>query len=145
MKTLQELYDEVIADPKLRKPFATAVKSGKIVEFAKEHGCDASDDELAVFAASFEPGVGKDLTLEELERVAGGKCDDYSNCNHKGKGGSYGDIKKDYRRKFWYQRNTCGYCKKTYYTRAPLIDDVRKGEPEVEVSKEEYDSVHSFF
>ena len=142
MKTLQELYDEVAASAELKKAFLAAAKSGKIVEFAKENGCDAPDEEIAAFAASFETDTDtKAIALEELENVAGGKCDDYDNCNHRGKGGWENGFKKDYVNNYWYQKNQCGYCKKTFYSRYPLIDGVRRGEPWVEVSKEEYDSI----
>ena len=144
MKTLQELYDEVVANAEIKKAFVAAAQAGRIVEFAKENGCDAPDEELAAFAASFEPNMYKELSPEELANVAGGKCDDTSNCDHRNKGGWEGGYKKDYRNNYWYQRNQCGYCKKTYYSRYPLIDGVRRGEPWVEVSKEEYDSIHTF-
>lgn len=145
MKTLQELYNEVAASAEMKKAFSEAAKSGKIVQFAKENGCNAPDEELAAFAASFQSETDmKALSLEELENAAGGKCDDYDHCNHRGKGGWEGGFKKDYVHKFWYQRNTCGYCKKTYYSRYVLIDDVRRGDDWVEVSKEEYDSIRGF-
>ena len=145
MKTLQELYDEIAANAELKKALFAAAKSGKIVEFAKENGCDAPDEELAAFAASIEKDKDmKALSVEELGNVAGGKCDDYDNCNHRGKGGWENGFKKDYRNNYWYQRNQCGYCKKTYYSRYPLIDGVRRGDDWVEVSQAEYDSIKSF-
>ncbi len=117
-----------------------AAKSGKIVEFAKENGCDAPDEEIAVFASRFETSKEtKPLSVEELDHVAGGKCDDYDNCNHRGKGGLEGGYKKDYTNNYWYQRNQCGYCKKTYYSRYPLIDGKYRGNDWVEVPKSEYD------
>ena len=135
-------YDEVAASAELKEAFQAAAKSGRIVEFAKENGCDAPDEELAAFAASFGEGTGTQvLSADELDNVAGGKCDDYDNCNHRGKGGWENGFKKDYKNNYWYQRNQCGYCKKTYYTRYPLIDGVCRGEPCVEVSQEEYDSI----
>ena len=145
MKTLQELYDEVAANKELKKAFQVAAKSGKIAEFAKENGCDAPDEELASFAATFERDAEqKDLSVEELGNVAGGKCDDYDNCNHRGKGGWESGFKKDYRNNYWYQKNQCGYCKKTYYVRYPLIDGVSRGDTWVEVSQAEYDSIRGF-
>ena len=109
----------------------------------KENGCDALDEELAAFAATFEADPDTNaLSLEEPENVAGGKCDDYDHCNHRGKGGWEHGFKKDYKNNYWYQENQCGYCKKIFYSRYPLIDGVRRGEPWVEVSKEEYNSIH---
>lgn len=145
MKTLQELYDEVAASAELKEAFLAAAKSGKIAEFAKENGCGASDEEIAAFTASYVPKKDvQELSLDEIENVAGGKCDDYDNCNHRGKGGWEGGFKKDYVNNYWYQRNQCGYCKKTFYSRYPLIDGVRRGDSWVEVSKEEYDSIRGF-
>ncbi|MBQ6173544.1 MAG: hypothetical protein IJK28_02885 [Clostridia bacterium] len=114
MKTLQELHDEVAASAELREAFSAAAKSGRIVEFARENGCDAPDEELAAFAASYETGTEtKALSVDELDNVAGGNCDDYDNCNHRGKsGGLEGGYKKDYTNNYWYQRDQCGYCKK---------------------------------
>ena len=55
MKTLQELYDEVVASAELKKAFALAAKSGKIVEFAKENGCKNAADVLEkTFKNKFE-------------------------------------------------------------------------------------------
>ena len=141
MKTLQELRNEIAANAELKKAFQAAVKSGKIVEFARENGCDASDEELSAFGTDTEM---KDLSVEELGNVAGGACDDYDNCNHRGKGGLEGGYKRDYINNYWYQRNQCGYCKKTFYSRYPLIDGVRRGDDWVEVSQAEYDSIKTF-
>ena len=110
---VQELYDEIAANAELKKAFTAAAKSGRVVEFAKENGCDAPDEEITAFAAPFETDEDvKVLSPEELDNVAGGKCNDYDSCNHRGKGGLEGGYKKDYTNNYWYQRNQCGYCKK---------------------------------
>ena len=49
MKTLQELYNEVIASDELKKEFLEAGKNGKAEEFIKVHGCDATLDEIKAF------------------------------------------------------------------------------------------------
>ena len=73
MKTLQALYEEVKASDDLKKALAEAVKAGKVTEFLKANGCDATVDELKEFVAE---KVAKDrpveLSDEELEKVAGG-------------------------------------------------------------------------
>ncbi|MBQ7656869.1 MAG: hypothetical protein IJS41_10235 [Clostridia bacterium] len=70
MKTLQELYKEIIASEELKTAFVEAAKAGKTVEFLKAQGCEATTEELAVFLKS---QTGK-LSDEELDNVAGGKC-----------------------------------------------------------------------
>ena len=74
MKTLQEVYDEVKASDDLKKALAEAVKAGKVTEFLKANGCDATLDELKEFVAE---KVNKDkpveLSEDELEMVAGGR------------------------------------------------------------------------
>ena len=71
-KTLQELYDEVVKDEKLIKEFTEAEKEGKLEEFLKAHGCNATEEELQKFLAS-EITDEKELSPEELDKVAGGK------------------------------------------------------------------------
>ncbi|MBR5090005.1 MAG: hypothetical protein IK093_11315 [Ruminiclostridium sp.] len=73
MKTLQELYNEVIGSEELKKEFAEAAKDGKALDFIKTHGVDASADEIKAF---FDGLVKKDkeLSADELENAAGGTC-----------------------------------------------------------------------
>ena len=73
MKTLQELYNEVIGSEELKKEFAEAAKEGKALDFIKTHGVDASADEIKAF---FDGLVKKDkeLSADELENAAGGTC-----------------------------------------------------------------------
>ena len=49
MKTLQELYNEIIASDELKTAFAEAAKGGKTMEFLKAQGCEATVEELAAF------------------------------------------------------------------------------------------------
>ena len=77
MKTLQELYKEVMASPAMKKEFieAAADKENcqKNVElFLKKNGCDATFDELKLF---FNDRSEEELGEDELETVAGGKID----------------------------------------------------------------------
>ena len=75
MKTLQELYNEVIQSDELKKEFLEAGKNGKAEEFIKAHGCDATLDEIKVFLEE-QAKADKELSAEELENVAGGTCND---------------------------------------------------------------------
>ena len=72
MKTLQELYDEIIASEELKAAFVEAAKSGKTMEFLKVHGCEATEEELAAFLKYRSTG---EISDEELNNVAGGTCD----------------------------------------------------------------------
>ena len=79
MKTLQDFYEEVKASDDLKKSLAEAVKSGKVTEFLKANGCDATADELKEFVAG-KAAQDKPIELgeEELEHVAGGFTNTYS-------------------------------------------------------------------
>ena len=78
MKTLQELYNEVIASEELKKEFLEAGKNGKAEEFIKAHGCDATMDEIKVFLENLTK-EDEALSAAELENVAGGTCNDKTN------------------------------------------------------------------
>lgn len=49
MKTIQDLYKEIVADKKLREELLAAFQAGKVEEFAKAHGCNATMDEIKAF------------------------------------------------------------------------------------------------
>ena len=75
MKTLQELYKEVIASDELKQEFMEAAKDKEngqknVEEFLKKHECDATFDELKTFLVDKSD---EELDEEELEAVAGGK------------------------------------------------------------------------
>ena len=73
MKTLQEFYKEIIADDELKKAFAEAAKENKVIEFAKEHGVEATIDDIKAFLEE-QRTQEKELSPEELENAAGGTC-----------------------------------------------------------------------
>ena len=75
MKTLQELYNEVIQSDELKKKFLEAGKNGKAEEFIKAHGCDATMDEIKAFFKK-QTKADKELSVDEFENVAGGTCND---------------------------------------------------------------------
>jgi hypothetical protein len=72
MKTLQELYNEIIGSEDLKAAFAEAAKSGKTAEFLKAQGCEATQEELKTFLKS-QTG---ELSDEELDNASGGGCSD---------------------------------------------------------------------
>ena len=76
MKTLQDLYKEVMASDELKAAFAQAAKDKKVADFLKAQGCDATEDDLKAF---FEEKTKDDqpLSEDELENVAGGRLDFY--------------------------------------------------------------------
>ena len=71
MKTLQELYDEIQAGEELRQDFLKALESGKELEFLKDHGCEATAEEVREFLAGRKGG---EISDGELDSVAGGGC-----------------------------------------------------------------------
>lgn len=71
MKTIEELYNEVIASEDLKKEFL-ALKPEEIEGFAEKHGCKATLDEIKAFLTEKSAAKGE-LSDEELQQVAGGK------------------------------------------------------------------------
>jgi len=75
MKTVQELYGEIIANDDLKKAFAAAAQSEEtIIAFAKEHGVDTTLDEIEAFLKNQTQNENKELAPEEMENAAGGTC-----------------------------------------------------------------------
>ena len=79
MKTLQELYDEVISSDELKKEFISASSDGSGAKaFLEMHGCDSSLEELSAFLKEkfdSENGGMKELEDADLDEVAGGGKD----------------------------------------------------------------------
>ena len=71
MKTLQDLYNEVITNDELKTEFMEAAKDGRTMGFLKAHGCEATEEELAVFLKERTMG---ELSDDELDNAAGGGC-----------------------------------------------------------------------
>ena len=72
MKSLQELYDEILASDELKQEFAEAAKSEETTAtFLKSHDCDASVSDLAAFLKE-QLTEKKELGEQEVEQVAGG-------------------------------------------------------------------------
>ena len=74
MKTIQELYNEVMANEELKAQFIEAAKAGRQEEFLKEHGCDATAAEVSAFLDA-KANEDAQLSFDELENAAGGECD----------------------------------------------------------------------
>lgn len=75
MKTLEEIYREVIASEQLKTEFAAAVKAGTVDTFLTAHGCDATSAEATTFLKERQAREGE-LAEQELDAVAGGGCSD---------------------------------------------------------------------
>ena len=71
MKTLEELYNEVLASEELKKEFLS-LKSEEVEGFAAKYGCEASLDEIKAFFEGKKNQAGA-LSDEELDHIAGGK------------------------------------------------------------------------
>ena len=86
MKTMQELYGEIIASDELKKAFVEAMKAGKLEDFLKERGCEATEEEVKEFvetkAASDAP---IELSDDELKHVAAGSGIHSETCYCTGK------------------------------------------------------------
>ena len=72
MKTLNELYTEVISSDALKAEFLALKTPEEIVAFAKKNGCDATLDDIKAFFEEKQKAAGE-LSEAELEQVAGGK------------------------------------------------------------------------
>ena len=73
MKTIQELYDEIMASQELKAQFIEAAKAGKQEEFLKAHGCEATLEEVRAFLEA-KQSEDTPLSFDDLENAAGG-CD----------------------------------------------------------------------
>lgn len=71
MKTLNELYNEIQANDELKNALVEAAKSGKILNFFKEHGVEVTEEELNAFVEA-KANEDKPLSKEELSNAAGG-------------------------------------------------------------------------
>ena len=88
MKTLEDLYKEVIASEDLKKAFTQAAKDKKVADFLKANGCDATEDEFKAFLVE-KAKTDKALSEEDLENVAGGRIVDTPRTLTDGEGDAY--------------------------------------------------------
>ena len=86
MKTVQELYGEIIASDELKKAFVEAMKAGKLEDFLKAHDCEATAEEVQEFV---ETRAAEDTPIElsesELKAVAAGSGIHSETCYCTGK------------------------------------------------------------
>ena len=71
MKTIQELYSEIMASQELKAQFIEAANTGKQEEFLKAHGCEATLQEVQAFLEA-KQSEDAPLSFDELENAAGG-------------------------------------------------------------------------
>ena len=71
MKTIEELYHEVMASEDLKQEFLSLKPEG-VEGFAKKYGCKATLDEIKTFLTEKSSASGE-LSDEEIEQIAGGK------------------------------------------------------------------------
>lgn len=71
MKTLEELYQEVLASDELKNAFAEAIEEDGAEDFLKANSCEAAKEELKAFLLEKQ----NELTEEELDSVSGGISD----------------------------------------------------------------------
>ena len=74
MKTLQELFDEIMGSDELKRAFVEALKATSVEDFLKQNGCDATVEELAEFleAKAASEDAPMELSEDVLAAVAGG-------------------------------------------------------------------------
>ena len=68
-KNLQELYEELVKSDSLINEYKEAQKNGTVVEFAKTHGCNTTEEEIKAFIEE-KTANGKEMSDEELDRQA---------------------------------------------------------------------------
>ncbi len=49
MKTIEELFNEVKSDEKLKEEGIAAIQEGKLGAFMKAHGCNASEEDAIAY------------------------------------------------------------------------------------------------
>lgn len=72
MKTIETLIAEIAGSKELKAAYEKAVETGKLAEFLKENGCDATAETWVGFMKEL---AGKDdsaLSLDEMDKMAGG-------------------------------------------------------------------------
>lgn len=77
-KTVAEVYEEVMKSAELQKEFLAAEKNGSIAAFAAAHGCETTAEEVQAFLKT-KLNEDKELSLDELDQVAGGKGGNQNN------------------------------------------------------------------
>ena len=82
MKTVQELYSEIVASDELKKALVKAMKANKVEDFLKAHDCEATGEEIEEFIeAKASEDAPIELSDDELKHVAGGSFVDSTACS----------------------------------------------------------------
>ncbi len=71
MKTLNELYSEVLASEELQNELQTLKTPEEVVAFVAKHGCDSTADDIKAFFVEKQKASGE-ISEEDLEQIAGG-------------------------------------------------------------------------
>jgi len=71
MKTIEELYNEVMTSEDLRKECVEAMNAGKQEEFLKKHDCNVTLEEVMAFVDE-KNKEDAEISLDQLHNVAGG-------------------------------------------------------------------------
>ena len=77
-KTINEIYEEVMKSDLLKQGFLAAEKAGTLKAFVEKLGCEADVEEIQTFLKG-KLNEDKELSLDELDQVAGGKGDNQNN------------------------------------------------------------------
>jgi hypothetical protein len=78
MKSIEELYQEVMEDETRKAEFITAYREGTVGDFLKAHDCDATVEEVEEYVKGQRD---EELSLDDLGSVAGGGgCRDTASC-----------------------------------------------------------------
>lgn len=77
-KTIAEVYEEVMKSDLLKQGFLAAEKTGTLKAFAEKLGCEADVEEIQTFLKT-KLNEDKELSLDELDQVAGGKGGNQNN------------------------------------------------------------------
>ena len=73
MKTVQELYSEIIANGEQKEAFVEAMKANKFEDFLKAYDCEATEEEIKEFIETKAAGdTPIELSEDELKQVAAG-------------------------------------------------------------------------
>ena len=81
MKTVQELYGEIIASDELKRDFVEAMKADGLEDFLKAHGCEATKEEVKEFVETKAAGDDPiELSDDELRHVAAGSVIHSETC-----------------------------------------------------------------
>lgn len=69
--TIEKLYATIMGSDELKAAFVAAAKEGKLAEFLKSQGCEATEAEVLEFIKSKQNAEGE-IADDELDSVAGG-------------------------------------------------------------------------